>query len=54
MGVAVLGYQVAGVAREHEIFDFPLSAFAKGDHFRDVQYMITVTGFRIYSLFFCT
>ena len=54
MGGTVLGNQVAGVACEHEIFDFPLSAFAKGDYFRDVQYMITVTALRIYSLFFCT
>ena len=39
-GVAALGDQVAGVACEHEVFDFPLSALAVGYQFRDATKMI--------------
>jgi hypothetical protein len=39
-GVVVLGYQVAGVACEHDVFDFQLSALAMGDQFRDATKMI--------------
>ena len=38
--IAILRDEVAGVAGEHEIVDFPLRAFGQLDHFVDVNKMI--------------
>ena len=40
LGITVLRDQVAGVAGEHDVIDFPLAARANIDHFADVGKMV--------------
>ena len=51
-GIAVLGYQVAGITGKHEVFYFSLSALAVGNQFRDGTKMIVAIEFRCFTRFY--